>query len=404
MKNLINKGKENAVGKVKSEAKRIILSGIHTGEAVVDRFMVERVLKNYDMESVENKLPLGRVKRITFIITRMVRFHGGQTSILRLGTQLAKQGYDVIYAVYKPQSKDEMKMCAESNFSGFQGRLCTAAGLKKLRTDVVVATSYDTVSFAKKLDGYKMYFVQDYEPYFYSFGELFLMAKKTYEQGLHMVSLGNWNKEMILRECHPVSPVDVIEFPYESSEYPKLERDYSTYGKKKEFTIAVYLKFYGKRLPTIIPYLLTHVKEKFLEEGIEIKVKYFGEAKNFRPKGGENLGMLNKKELLSLYERSDFGMVASLSNISLVPYEMISTGLPVIEFADGTFPYFFPKDSGILTEISYIDLYKKLKRVMERPELLSLYHENAMKYMEGLSWEKSGEQFGEVLRSLNLCR
>lgn len=388
------------MGKIKSEAKRIILSGIHTTEAVVDRLMVERVLKNYDMEPVENKLPLKRVKRITFIITRMVKFHGGQTSILRLGTRLADQGYDVIYAVYKAQTKDEMELCARSNFAGYKGRLCTAAGLKRLKTDIVVATSYDTVSFAKKSDGYKMYFVQDYEPYFYQFGELFLMAKKTYEQGLHMVSLGNWNKEMILRECKPVSPIDVIEFPYEASEYPKIERDYAAYGVKKEFTIAVYLKFYGKRLPTIIPYLLTHVKEKFREEGIEIKVKYFGEAKNFRPKGGENLGMLTKKELFALYEKSDFGMVASLSNISLVPYEMISTGLPVIEFADGTFPYFFPKDSGILTEISYIDLYEKLKRVMERPELLSLYHENAMKYMEGLSWERSGMQFGEIVSGL----
>ena len=53
---------------------------------------------------------------------------------------------------------------------------------------LVIATSWDTVSFVKKLSGYKMYFVQDYEPYFYPFGELSLLAKKTYEQGLHMVS------------------------------------------------------------------------------------------------------------------------------------------------------------------------------------------------------------------------
>lgn len=382
--------------RIKREAKRILLSGIHTGEAFIDRFQVERVLKNYDMEPVENKPPV-KVKRITFIITRMVRFHGGQTSILRLGTQLFMQGYDVVYAVYKPQSKEEMEVCARSNLKSYKGQLLPAAGLKKLKTDVVVATSYDTVSFAKKIKGYKMYFVQDYEPYFYPFGELFLMAKKTYEQGLHMVSLGNWNKEMVLRECSPISPIDVIDFPYEEAEYPRLERNYSSYGKKKEFTIAVYLKFYGKRLPTIIPYLLTHVQEMFKKDGIEIKVKFFGEAKNFRAKGGENLGMLSKKELLELYEKSDFGMVASLSNISLVPYEMISTGLPVIEFKDGTFPFFFPKDSAILTEISYVDLYNKLKQVMDRPELLSIYHENAMGYMKELSWKHSAEQFGGIL-------
>jgi glycosyltransferase involved in cell wall biosynthesis len=52
--------------------------------------------------------------------------------------------------------------------------------------------------------------------------------------------------------------------------------------------------------------------------------------------------MLSKKQLLSLYRKADFGMVASMSNVSLVPYEMLATGLPLIEFEDGTFPYFLP--------------------------------------------------------------
>lgn len=381
---------------LKREAKRVILSTLHAGQAAFDKFRVERVLKNYDMSVIENRKPK-KVKRVVFIITRMVRFHGGQTSILRLGTQLAKLGYDVIYAVYKEQSREEMKLCAKSNLAGFQGRLCTCEKLKTLRTDVVVATSYDTVSFAKKMDAYNMYFVQDYEPYFYPFGELFFLAKKTYEQGLHMVSLGNWNKEMIERECHPVSPIDVIDFPYEKSEYPEKVRDFQSYKNRKKYTIAVYLKFYGKRLPTVIPFMLSEVKERLKQEGITLEILYFGEAKSFHPQGGENMGMLTKDELRALYERADFGMVASLSNISLVPYEMLSTGLPVIEFADGTFPYFFPEKSAILTELSSDDLYLKLKQHLEHPELLEEYRTNAKRYMEQLSWEKSGAQFAEVL-------
>lgn len=383
----------------KREAKRVILSTMHAGQAKLDRVRVERVLQNYDMSVIENQAPK-KVKRIVFIITRMVRFHGGQTSVLRLGTQLAKLGYDVIYAVYKEQSKEEMRLCAKSNLDGFRGRLCTCDKLAALRTDVVVATSYDTVSFAKRFHAYRMYFVQDYEPYFYPFGELFFLAKKTYEQGLHMVSLGNWNKEMIERECHPVSPIDVIDFPYESSEYPEKRRDFSSYRGRKSYTIAVYLKFYGKRLPTVIPYLLTGVKERFQREGIRLELLYFGEAKSFHPQGGENLGMLTKEELRALYERADLGMVASLSNISLVPYEMLASGLPVIEFADGTFPYFFPERSAILTELSQEDLYEKLKLHFEHPELFEEYRENAKRYMDQLSWEKSGAQFAQVFEKI----
>lgn len=60
-----------------------------------------------------------------------------------------------------------------------------------------------------------MYFVQDYEPYFYMFGEAFIIAQKTYELGFHMISLGAWNKHMVERECSIISPIDVITFPYE---------------------------------------------------------------------------------------------------------------------------------------------------------------------------------------------
>ena len=341
-----------------------------------------------------------------FIITRMVRFHGGQTSVLRLGTQLSKLGYQVGYAVYKPQSKKEMEFCARSNLADFQGMLFTAKELssminkKKRCADLIVASSWDTVAYAKKLPGYRMYFVQDYEPYFYNFGELFLLAKKTYEQGLHTVSLGAWNKKMIERECQPIAPVDVIEFPYEAKEYTFLQKDFQSYKNKKEFTLAVYLKFYGKRLPCIIPYMLSETAKLLKQKGIQLNVCYFGEAGSFKAPGGKNLGMLSKEELRKLYYQADFGMVASMSNISLVPYEMLAAGLPVIEFADGTFKEFFPEGSATLVGISAKELAEQLLLMIREPNQLENQIKTAHQYMRGLSWEKSAAQFAEIIEGL----
>ena len=363
------------MGVIKREGKRILLSAIHNARAIVERKRVEFELKNYTTDVIKNE-PAADCRSVLFVITRMVRFHGGQTSILRLGTALAKQGFVVGYAVYKPQTKKEMELCARSNLATYSGMLFTADELQKMisgekkSADIVVASSWDTVSFVKKLPGYRMYFVQDYEPYFYSFGELFLMAKKTYEQGLHMVSLGAWNKKMIERECRPVSPVDVIDFPYEASEYESDSRDYSAYALKEELKLAVYLKFYGKRLPCVIPHMLLEAKEYLKEQGIRLRVRYFGEAGSFHAPGGENLGMLNKQQLKALYEDSDFGMVASLSNISLVPYEMLAAGLPVIEFSDGTFEEFFPEGSATLVGISGKELAQKLLALLREPKQL----------------------------------
>lgn len=388
------------INKLKSKLKIKIKGTVHNLQAKFEKRKVNSRLDYYDPSVIHDAKP-AKIQKVTFVIERMAKFSGGQTSILRLGTELSKLGYEVGYVVYKTQSKADMIECASANLSYYQGEMYPNNYLDKLNSDIVIASSWDTVSFAKKMKGYTMYFLQDYEPYFYSFGELFLMANKTYEQGLHMVSLGVWNKDMVEKNCKVVSPIDTIEFPYESKEYPSCTRDYNSYGTKKEFVIAVYLKYYGKRLPCISQYLLKQVKEEFKKDGITLTIKYFGEDKSFQCDAGENLGMLTKKQLLTLYKKADFGMVASMSNISLIPYEMLATGLPLIEFEDGTFPYFFPENSALLTSLSYMDLYHKIKNTIENPGVLSDMHNTAYGYLKSLSWEKSAKQFSDILKELS---
>lgn len=384
------------INKWKSILKVKVKGILHNVQAKGEKRLVNYRLSNYDVSVIHNARP-EKTKKILFVVERMAKYSGGQTSLLRLGTELAKLGHDVGYAVYKPQTHSDMEECASSNLSGYLGKLYTNKQLAGLKADIVIASSWDTVAFAKKISGYKMYFIQDYEPYFFSFGELFLMAKKTYEQGLHMVSLGAWNKEMIEKNCLPVSPVDSVDFPYESKEYPYYKRSYGNYSAKKEIVLAVYLKYYGKRLPNIIQYMLKQLKDKFLQEGIKLRILYYGEDKSFQTEAGENLGMLSKKELLSLYKKADFGMVASMSNVSLVPYEMLATGLPLIEFEDGTFPYFFPEGSAILTSLDYEDLYQKMKQSLQNPDILKKRNEVARKYLSTLSWAKTAKQFDGII-------
>ena len=147
----------------------------------------------------------------------------------------------------------------------------------------------------------------------------------------------------------------------------------------------MYIKDVVKRAPYLIQYLLTKLKNDFCKEGITLNIKYYGENKNFKCEGGENIGKLNKSELLNLYNTSDFGLVASLTNISLVPYEMLATGLPVIEFKEGTFEYFFPENTAIVTSFDYND--SKLKEMSK----------NSMEFLKELSWEKTTDEFIKIL-------
>ena len=268
------------------------------------------------------------------------------------------------------------------------------------RADVVIATAWPTAFAVNELSstaGNKYYFIQDYEPYFNLYGESYIMAQKSYEVGYHMVSLGKWNKHMIEKECNINSRLDYITFPYEGKEYFAKERNFDEYKIKKEFNFAVYIKDVGKRAPYLIQYLLTKLKKDFSEEGITLNIKYYGEDKNFKCEGGENIGKLSKSELLNLYNTSDFGLVASLTNISLVPYEMLATGLPVIEFKEGTFEYFFPEDTAIITSFDYNDFYNQVKEAINNTDKLKEMNKNSMKFLKELSWEKTTDEFIEIL-------
>ena len=242
-----------------------------------------------------------------------------------------------------------------------------------------------------------MYFVQDYEPYFYVYGEKFLLAKNSYELGLHIVSLGKWNKDMIERNCEKVEKIDTIDFPYEKSDYKPIIRDFKSYTNKKEISIAAYVKFDEKRAPFIIQVILENVKNELYKNGIILNINYFGAEKNEKFINGVNLGKLNKEQLCNLYNKCDFGMVASLTNISLVPYEMIATKLPVIEFEEGTFKYFFDENCAILTSLDWKDMYDKLMYYINNPNYIEELTENSYRNVNSLSWKKSTYQFKEIL-------
>ncbi|AND83743.1 Glycosyltransferase [Clostridium tyrobutyricum DIVETGP] len=355
--------------------------------------------KYIEFNKIDQIIP-NKIEKIYFIIPGMFKSSGGHTSILRLGTYLSGFGYEIYYISYIDQDLNEMRNNAYSNLNNYKGTILDKSHLNNLKADIIIATLWESVYYIKNLNGYKMYFVQDYEPYFYTYGEKFLLAQKTYELGLHMVSLGRWNKFMIEKYCNPISKMDFIEFPYEKSEYKSVERDFLQYKNKKEINLAVYVKFDEKRAPFIIQIMLKKLESNLSDDGIKLNIYYFGANKNDKFLNGTNLGKLNTEQLFNLYKKCDFGMVASLTNISLVPYEMIATNLPVIEFKEGTFTYFFDEESAILTSFDCKELYNKLIYYLNNNYELESMTRHACKILENLSWYNSAKQFNDILTSL----
>lgn len=367
-----------------------------------EREIVNDVLSSRDFGKTITNISPKTVKQIGLLVPGIDRYSGGITSVLRLGTYLMEFGYDVDYIDITGQSISMLSSNARSNLASYKGDIISLETVNKRIYHVVIATNWHTAYYVNRFAySYKMYFVQDYEPYFFKLNERYLLAKLTYEHGLHIVSLGKWNIEQIKRECNTSSLLDHVSFPYEPKEYRvDTNRDYTAYLKKKKIKMAVYTKEEGKRIPNILQFLLKQASEEMAKNGIELQVNFFGLKKSYKPVVGNNLGKLNRSQLLELYQNSDFGMVASMTNISLVPYEMITAGLPVIEFKDGSFKTYFKAESAILVDYNYITLVRKLLEAIENPHYISKMIDSAKKELDVLSWKNTAEEFSKILIAL----
>ena len=145
---------------------------------------------------------------------------------------------------------------------------------------------------------------------------------------------------------------------------------------------------------------LKKAAEDLADKGININIYFFGFDKNTKLLIGENLGKLRKEEMVSLYRKVDFGMVASMTNISLVPYEMLATGLPIIEFSEGSFPCFFPRGAASLVDFNYQSICNVLLKCTTEKSLIESQVKVANEYLKTLSWNHSCSQFEKIIENL----
>ena len=147
----------------------------------------------------------------------------------------------------------------------------------------------------------------------------------------------------------------------------------------------------------MIPLILDNLKNEFEKNGKKLEIFYFGNAMKISVKNGHELGKLSKKQLAELYQTCDFGMVASLTNVSLIPYEMVASGLPLIEFLDGSFDTYFEEGSSIMCDLSYKHLYNEMENYISSPDKISNMVNRAYNQIKDLSWEKSTKKFISII-------
>lgn len=250
---------------------------------------------------------------------------GGHTTIFRVVKYLQAAGYRNRVYFYDAYGGDFQYYKAIA--ASYYGLTCDiedfSLGLKDAHG--VIATGWPTAyaAFNAPCAGKRFYFIQDYEPYFYPVGTNSALAETTYRMGFHGITAGRWLSQKLAQDFG--METDWFPFGCDTARY-RLNADSERSG------IAFYARAGTPRRAVEIGLLALDL---FAKRQPDIELHLFGQKQGPLPFRFSNHGVVSPERLSVIYNRCFAGLSLSLTNVSLVPHEMLSCGcIPIVNEAD----------------------------------------------------------------------
>lgn len=256
--------------------------------------------------------------------------------------------------------------------------------------DGIFATSWQTAYsvYCSTLPAKKFYFVQDFEPYFYPVGSFYTLAENTYMLGLRGITAGKWLEKKLSSEYG----MKTSAFSFGSD-----ANIYSLRNKRKRREVVFYARPTTARRAFEVGILALDLFHKMHPD---FRINFIGwDVSEFSiPFPHNNLGILDPSELNRLYNRCAASLVMSLTNMSLLPLELLGSGcIPVVN--DG-------ENNRLVTDNKYIaysnndplSLAKRLSEIVSMKDLPS-YADEAARSVSSASWDDSGRSFVSIVET-----
>lgn len=318
---------------------------------------------------------------------------GGHTTITRFARYLQKQGHLVSFSIYNNntmlQSNKEAEEVLRKSYN-IQTKVKDISELSE--EDVIFATSWETAYgvYNIKTKGHKFYFVQDFEPMFFGVGSRYMLAEATYKFGFYGVTAGKWLTEKVKKYG---MEADYFDFGVDTEIYRSKKQIVQKEKKKK---IAFYARAHTERRGFELGILALKM---FKEKHPEFEIVFFGQdVSNYEiPFEYTNSGILTPAELSKLYQESIACLVLSLTNVSLLPLELLAAGcVPVMNGGENNTIVLDGVEGIAYTEAFPPNLARKLCQIVEANNI----EENAQKISENIknkSWDKSYEKVEKII-------
>ena len=317
---------------------------------------------------------------------------GGHRTIFQNISTLVSSGYECdVYVSHKTsETLVELKERIKENFD-FCGNIYDSIDKEK-EYDLVFATSWDTVEDAKSANAKKRaYFIQDYEPWFFPKGSFYEAARKTYHEKFYHITIGRWLAKKI-REESGVEEVSYFDFCADRGIYHEIID-----AKKEKAICAIFQPDKPRRCADVVLRALKLFKSKHPD----YKIYLYGSS-DYYVSGleAENMGVISPQECNLLYNKCIAGVCVSTSNPSRIPFEMMSAGLPVVEYYEENTIYDLPSNACLLSNLDENSIVKALEKIIENPQFREKLLAGGKKYMETRDLPFGFEQFKNAVRDI----
>ena len=212
-------------------------------------------------------------------------------------------------------------------------------------TEYVVATGWQTAYHVNRLPApsKKVYFAQDFEPLFYPAGSEYVFSENTYHFGFYGITAGQWLAD-------------------------KLSSEYAMQAKSVGFGVDERYKAHRRREPEIkrvFFYARPPTARRAFELGLVVldlvhkrlpHVQFVlagWDTENYRiPFPHLSCGTVGLDDLPDLYSQCDVALVLSLTNLSLLPLELMACRCAVVSNRGENVEWLLNDDIAILADLT----------------------------------------------------
>jgi hypothetical protein len=337
--------------------------------------------------------------RVAWLITPPGRTSGGHQNAFRFMSFLEQAGHRLTVYLYAPArypavNLDEVRemLQATSAYPDLDARIVhydPAAGIDG-EYDAIFASDWEATYAAYRYEGpaKRFYFTQDFEPAFFAAGSDFVLAENSYRLGFHGFSAGKWLADKLTRDYgmsgdHYDYAVDVAHYSHTNSGPRNEVLFYArppTPRRATEFGLLALREFHRLRPDVVINLVGWDMS------GYDVPFPYV------------NHTALDISQLNAIYNRCAAGLVLSLTNMSLLPMEVMGSGVvPVVNDAENTHG-FFESDYIEYVPMSPKAIADRLMAIVDRPDAIE-HAATIARSVADTEWADPGTSFIEAFQS-----